>query len=84
MRNKKVCYGDCKVCANKKECDERSKILLENIFVLCYNVLENGTDFRPGKEAAWENLRKYTAVITKMSINFFTLPAEKTTLLRKN
>ena len=31
MRNKKVCYGDCKVCANKKECDERSKILLENI-----------------------------------------------------
>lgn len=31
MGNKKVCYGDCKVCANKKECDERSKILLENI-----------------------------------------------------
>lgn len=31
MRNKKVCYSDCKVCANKKECDERSKILLENI-----------------------------------------------------
>ena len=27
MGNKKVCYGDCKVCTNKKEC----KIMLENI-----------------------------------------------------
>lgn len=31
MENKKECYGDCKVCVNKRECDEQSKILLENI-----------------------------------------------------